>query len=275
MMNTYLIGDVHGCLPQLEALLAMIAHESSDAYFLFTGDLINRGPDSLGVLRRIIALGERAQVVLGNHDLHLLGIAAGVRQIKTGDTVKDILEAPDHAALIDWIRSRPMAYPLGENGILVHAGLLPQWSRSKALTLASEVESVLQGRHWKTFMMEMYGNQPNCWDDHLTGGDRLRCIINGLTRLRFCSAKGVMDFKAKLGPETAPMGYMPWFKVPERQSRNNLVVWGHWSTLGLVNEPTLLALDTGCLWGGALTAVRLEDRAVFQIASSGYRVPTI
>ena len=272
-MTTYVIGDVHGCLSQLEDLISIIDRETPNAQLLFTGDIINRGPESLGVLRLIMALGDRAQMVLGNHDLHLLGIAAGIRKMKEGDTVKPIFDAPDSAELLDWFRTRPMAYPVGENGILVHAGLLPQWSRKKAFSLGKEVEAVLRSDNWQSLMAEMYGNKPKKWDKGLTGMDRLRCIINSFTRLRFCSADGVMEFDGKLGPETAPPGYMPWFDVPGRKTEGNLVVFGHWSTLGLVNRPNLLALDTGCLWGGALTAVRLEDRAVFQVNSSGYRVP--
>ncbi len=274
-MTTFIIGDVHGCLEQLDQLLAIIDKEDPNAQLLFTGDIINRGPDSIGVLRRIMAMGDRAQTVLGNHDLHLLGIAAGIRKMKTGDTVKPIFDAPDSAELLDWFRTRPLAYPVGENGILVHAGLLPQWTRKKALKLANELETVLRSKHWQALMAEMYGNKPDQWDDDLEGMDRLRCIINSFTRLRFCTPKGKMEFDAKLGPETAPEGYMPWFRVPKRKSSDALVIWGHWSTLGLVNEPNLLAVDTGCLWGGALTAVRLEDRAVFQVKSSGYRVPGV
>lgn len=275
MSSTYVIGDVHGCLKQLDQLLAIIERETPDAKLLFTGDIINRGPDSLGVLRRIMAMEDRAQMVLGNHDLHLLGIAAGIRKMKSGDTVKPIFDAPDCAELLDWFRSRPMAYPVGDDGILVHAGLLPQWTRKKALVLADELQSVLCSGKWQALMADMYGNKPNQWDDDLQGMDRLRCIINSFTRLRFCSAKGRMEFDAKLGPETAPKGYMPWFDVPGRKSKGSLVIFGHWSTLGLLNRPNLLAVDTGCLWGGALTAVRLDDRAVFQVKSSGYRVPGV
>ena len=274
-MSTYVIGDVHGCLKQLDRLLAIIERETPDAQLFFTGDIINRGPDSLGVLRRIMAMGDRAQMVLGNHDLHLLGIAAGIRKMKSGDTVKPVFEAPDCGELLDWFRTRPMACPVGKKGILVHAGLLPQWTRKKALALAAELEAVLRSDRWQSLMADMYGNKPARWDDGLKGMDRLRCIINSFTRLRFCSADGVMEFDAKLGPETAPEGYMPWFEVPDRQSEDSLVIFGHWSTLGLVNRPNLLALDTGCLWGGALTAVRLDDRAVFQVSSSGYRVPGV
>ncbi len=272
-MTTYVIGDVHGCLKQLDQLLAMIERETPDAQLLFTGDIINRGPDSLGVLRRVMAMGDKAQMVLGNHDLHLLGIAAGARKMKPDDTVQPIFDAPDCAELLDWFRNRPMAYPVGENGILVHAGLLPQWTYKKTFALAEELQQALRSHQWRALMVDMYGNKPDQWDDDLDGTDRLRCIINSFTRLRFCTGEGVMEFNAKLGPETAPQRYMPWFEVPGRKTRSNLVIFGHWSTLGLVNRPNLLAVDTGCLWGGVLTAVRLDDRAVFQARSFGYREP--
>ena len=272
-MTTYALGDIQGCQPQLQQLLAMIERETPDAGLLFAGDLVNRGPASLEALRQVKALGDRAVSVLGNHDWHLLAIACGIRPMKAGDSIQPILDAPDRDALIDWVRHRPMAYAIGEGMLMVHAGVLPQWDMEKTLALAHEVETVLRGPDWKDFLAEMYGNSPDKWDDALTGSARLRCIVNGLTRLRFCTADGQMEFASKMGTDTAPEGYMPWFEVPDRKTRHDTVVFGHWSTLGLMLRDNLLALDTGCVWGGKLTAVRLDDRALFQVDCPGFLEP--
>lgn len=272
-MTTYALGDIQGCQPQLQQLLAMIGRETPDAGLLFAGDLVNRGPASLEALRQVKALGDRAVSVLGNHDLHLLAVACGIRPMKAGDSIQPILDAPDRDALIDWVRHRPMAYAIGKGMLMVHAGVLPQWDMEKTLVLAHEVETVLRGPDWKDFLAEMYGNSPDKWDDALTGSARLRCIVNGLTRLRFCTADGQMEFASKMGTETAPEGYMPWFEVPDRKTRHDTVVFGHWSTLGLLLRDNLVALDTGCVWGGKLTAVRLDDRALFQVDCPGFLEP--
>lgn len=272
-MTTYALGDIQGCQPQLQQLLAMIGRETPDAGLLFAGDLVNRGPASLEALRQVKALGDRAVSVLGNHDLHLLAVACGIRPMKAGDSIQPILDAPDRDALIDWVRHRPMAYAIGKGMLMVHAGVLPQWDMEKTLVLAHEVEAVLRGPDWKDFLAEMYGNSPDKWDDALTGSARLRCIVNGLTRLRFCTADGQMEFASKMGTETAPEGYMPWFEVPDRKTRHDTVVFGHWSTLGLLLRDNLVALDTGCVWGGKLTAVRLDDRALFQVDCPGFLEP--
>ncbi|WP_338845889.1 symmetrical bis(5'-nucleosyl)-tetraphosphatase [Massilia sp. W12] len=273
-MNTWLIGDVQGCCDDLERLLAQIqAQESGPAQILFAGDLVNRGPASLATLRTVRALGARAESVLGNHDLHLLARAAGVGRSHRSDTIDEILQAPDAADWIDWLRHRPLALALPNGGLLVHAGLLPQWSIARSLALAAEVQVVLQGPHWRDLMRELYGNLPDRWDESLQGVARLRCIINGMTRLRFCNAAGVMDFATKEGADGAPAGFMPWFDVPRRQSTGSLVVCGHWSTLGLLQRPDVLALDTGCVWGGALTAVRLSDRKVLQAQCRQHQKP--
>lgn len=272
-MTTYALGDIQGCQPQLQQLLAMIGRETPDAGLLFAGDLVNRGPASLEALRQVKTLGDRAVSVLGNHDLHLLAVACGIRPMKAGDSIQPILDAPDRDALIDWVRHRPMAYAIGKGMLMVHAGVLPQWDMEKTLVLAHEVEAVLRGPDWKDFLAEMYGNSPDKWDDALTGSARLRCIVNGLTRLRFCTADGQMEFASKMGTDTAPEGYMPWFDVPDRKTRHDTVVFGHWSTLGLLLRDNLVALDTGCVWGGKLTAVRLDDRALFQVDCPGFLEP--
>ncbi|MDR1311158.1 MAG: symmetrical bis(5'-nucleosyl)-tetraphosphatase [Burkholderiaceae bacterium] len=262
-MPVYAIGDVQGCFRQLEKLVSQLESETPAARFLFVGDLVNRGPQSLETLRFVRALGDRAVTVLGNHDLHLLAVSAGARRLHQRDTLQALLSAPDAEELLDWLRFCPLAHQEGRC-LMVHAGVLPQWRADVAVSLAEEVQAVLRGDNWKPFMRDMYGDTPTRWDDALTGIPRLRCIINGLTRLRFCSAAGDMEWKNKGGPATAPAGFMPWFDVPGRKTRDVTVLFGHWSTLGLLLRPTLIGLDTGCVWGGALTAVRLADRACFQ-----------
>jgi bis(5'-nucleosyl)-tetraphosphatase (symmetrical) len=264
MTTTYAIGDVQGCCDPMQALLKQISSSSGRPAYRFLGDLVNRGPDSLQTLRHIMALGDSAQAVLGNHDLHLLAVAHGIRKAHRSDTLEQILAAPDCTELLDWVRRRPLA--LFENGhLLVHAGVLPQWTAEQTIGYAHEVEQALRGPGWVDFLREMYGNEPAQWHDDLSGSDRLRCIINALTRIRFCSADGVMDFKTKGGVEAALPGYMPWFAVPGRKTAEVTVVSGHWSALGLVLRPNLIGLDTGCVWGRQLTAVCLEDRSVLQV----------
>ena len=271
-MTTYALGDIQGCQPQLQELLRIIERETPGAKLLFAGDLVNRGPNSLETLRQVKELDDTAVTVLGNHDLHLLAVAAGIQKMKPGDSIQPVLDASDRDELIDWLRYRPMAYT--DDGILlVHAGVLPQWDLTKTMEVAHEVEHVLRSPDWKDFLAEMYGNVPDKWDDSLTGTARLRCIVNGLTRLRFCTEDGKMEFASKMGTNDAPAGYMPWFDVPDRKTRNDTVVFGHWSTLGLLLRDNLIALDTGCVWGGKLTAVRLEDRALFQVACPGFLAP--
>lgn len=263
--NTYAIGDLQGCYESLVELLAKIDAATPQAKLIFVGDLVNRGPNSLATLRLISSLGDRAQAVLGNHDLHLLAAAHGIRKLHRQDTLAQILDAPDCDELLDWLRQRPLA--LFENShLLLHAGALPQWSAARTLALAREVETVLRGPDWVAFLHEMYGNEPTRWDDALQGSARLRCIVNALTRLRFCTEDGAMEFAAKESSGTSLPGYLPWFDVPRRQTENVTVVFGHWSTLGLTLRPNLIGLDTGCVWGGQLTAVRLEDRALFQVS---------
>ena len=228
------------------------------------GDIINRGPDSLATLRFVKELGAAALTVLGNHDLHLLMVAEGCGRLHRNDTLDDILAAPDRQELLDWLRSREMLHVEGDY-VLVHAGLLPSWSVSKALGLARVVEDSLRGTNFHEFCMNMYGDQPDRWSDALEGYERLRVIINAMTRMRVCTRDGKMDFSHKGPAQDTPPGYLPWFEVPGRASSEATIICGHWSALGLRLQENLIALDTGCLWGGSLTAVRLEDREVFQI----------
>ncbi|MDP3843851.1 MAG: symmetrical bis(5'-nucleosyl)-tetraphosphatase [Oxalobacteraceae bacterium] len=263
-MNTYVIGDIQGCQRPLLELIARIDAASPAPTILLAGDLVNRGPDSLAALRTVKDLGERARTVLGNHDLHLLAVSQGIRPAHRSDTLDPILQAPDRDALLDWLRRQPLAI-LQDGHLLVHAGVAPQWSAEQTLALAHEVETALRGPDWVDFLREMYGNAPERWDDALTGTDRLRCIVNILTRIRFCTPDGTMDLATKEGLASALPGTLPWFDVPNRRSADVTVIFGHWSTLGLVQRPNLIALDTGCVWGGKLTAVCLEDRSVIQV----------
>jgi bis(5'-nucleosyl)-tetraphosphatase (symmetrical) len=212
-------------------------------------------------------LGEdKAQSVLGNHDLHLLAMAHGIRKPNKADTLYEILNAPDCEALLDWLRHRPMAM-FEHNCLMMHAGVAPQWTAEKTMELAHEVETVLRGPDWVGFLRQMYGDQPAKWNDKLKGVERLRCIVNALTRMRFCEPDGTMEFAIKESAgSVTPEGYMPWFELPHRKSAEVTVVFGHWSTLGLVMQPNVIGLDTGCLWGGKLTALCLEDRSMIQIA---------
>jgi bis(5'-nucleosyl)-tetraphosphatase (symmetrical) len=277
-MSIYVIGDLQGCHDSCRALLDLIDKEPNPSgtrpELWFAGDLVNRGPKSLASLRLVRELGARC--VLGNHDLHLLAAANGIRKLHRTDTLAEILAAPDAPELLDWLRQQPLAI-FAHNHLLVHAGVLPQWSVEQTLQLAGEVEQQLRSPHWVEFLRHMYGNQPAKWQDDLQGPERARAIINGLTRLRFCNADGEMDFETKEGAGSAPAGFMPWFEVPVRKTEGVTVVFGHWSTLGLVLRENLIALDTGCVWGGKLTAVRLADqaeqRAVLQVACPQYCAP--
>ena len=261
-MATYLIGDVQGCDAALQRLLDEISFSPSRDTLFLLGDLVNRGPNSAGVLRRLMAYGDAAQCVLGNHDLHLLAVAHGVRKPHRKDTVGDILGAPDRDALLDWLRWQRMAMLKTLDGhpvLMVHAGVLPSWTAPKTIALAAEVEVILRSPALGDFLHEMYGDQPNAWHDDLSGTARLRVIVNALTRLRFCDAQGHMDFEAKEGADSAPKGYLPWFDIPGRQSADVTVAFGHWSTLGWLGRTDVLALDTGCVWGGCLSALWLES----------------
>lgn len=262
-MSTYAIGDVQGCYDQLRRLLDTIAFDPAHDRLWFVGDLVNRGPQSLQTLRFVKDLGEGAVTVLGNHDLHLLVVAAGVRKPHRGDTLDPILAAPDRDELLLWLRHRNMMH--AANGYaMVHGGLLPQWSIAQALALGREVENTLRGDGCHEFLRHMYGNEPIRWRDDLSGYDRLRVITNAMTRLRLCALDGAMEFSHKTGLDAMPPGYRPWYDIPKRASRDTVIITGHWAALGLIVRPDLLALDTGCVWGRRLTALRLEDRLLFQ-----------
>jgi bis(5'-nucleosyl)-tetraphosphatase (symmetrical) len=263
-MATFAIGDVQGCFDELERLLGEVGFSPARDRLWFVGDLVNRGPRSLAVVRLVKGLGDRAIVVQGNHDLHLLAFAAGHAKQRADDTFDDLLAAPDCAPLLDWLRFRPMLH-VEDEYVMVHAGLLPSWSVAQAHDLAAEVEAELRSKRYRLFLAELYGSRPDTWRDDLRGMDRLRVIVNAMTRMRFCTAEGVMELGVKGELEKAPPGYLPWFEVPGRKTRGVPIVCGHWSALGLRLTPDLLALDTACVWGGSLTAVRLEDRRVFEV----------
>ena len=267
-MTTYAIGDIQGCYDEMRRLLDTIGFDPAQDRLWLVGDLVNRGPQSPEVLRYLRGLGDRAIAVLGNHDLHLLVVAAGVRKAHRGDTLDALLEAPDRDELLDWLRRQRLMHA-GEGYAMVHAGLLPQWSIVQALALAREVETALQGADYGEFLNCMYGNTPAQWRDDLKGYDRLRVIVNAMTRLRLCTPDGVMEFTHKTGLTDAPAGYLPWFDVPGRASSNTPVLFGHWAALGLTLRSDVLGLDSGCVWGRRLTAVRLEDRRVFQCGCQG------
>ncbi|HWP18018.1 MAG TPA: symmetrical bis(5'-nucleosyl)-tetraphosphatase [Burkholderiaceae bacterium] len=262
----YLVGDLQGCCDALRRLLAAVAFSPSRDRLYVLGDLVNRGPCSLEVLRLLRGLGDAATCLLGNHDLHLLAVAEGLRTPHRNDTVHDVLAAPDRQALLEWIRHRRMA--VQEHGwLMVHAGVAPAWDAALTMGLAGEVEDCLRAAAYRDFLQEMYGNEPARWGDDLRGHDRLRNVVNTLTRIRFCTADGDMEFAAKESAAKAPEGYMPWFDVPGRRTAGTPIAFGHWSTLGLVQRPDLLALDTGCVWGGHLTAARIDGgrREIVQV----------
>ena len=257
MSKIYAVGDIQGCAPSLKALVKKLPAQSK---MIFLGDLVNRGPDSLGTLRYLKQLQEekRIECILGNHDLHLLAVDAGIRKTKGLDTVQPILDAPDRAELMNWLRHRPMALSNGKV-LTVHAGVLPQWDLQQTIECAQEVEKALRKKSYKDFLMNMYGNTPNKWSNSLKGYERLRVITNALTRIRFCTPTGTMEFESKEGFEDGPKGYIPWFKTPKRKTQDALIYFGHWSTLGLLQHGNVIGLDTGCVWGGKLTAMEVPE----------------
>jgi bis(5'-nucleosyl)-tetraphosphatase (symmetrical) len=264
-MATYAIGDVQGCFDELQALLARVGFDPVRDRLWLVGDLVNRGPKSVDVLRFVKGLGDRAVTVLGNHDLHLVTQHEGFERRRKDDTFIDVLEAPDAKELVDWVRTRPMMHAEG-GWAMVHAGLLPQWDTAKAQALAREVEAALRGPGYRDFLANMYGSKPERWDETLAGWDRLRVIVNAMTRMRFCKPDGSMEFQSN-GIEP-PAGYLPWY---EARSDATPVVYGHWSAAGLKLGERAIGLDTGCVWGGPLTALRLEDRWLAQVSSPGYQ----
>lgn len=279
-MALYCIGDIQGCDGALGRLLDLIGFSASRDTVYLLGDLVNRGPDSAAVLRRCMAHGDALRPLLGNHDLHLLAAAHGARKPSRRDTLASILEAPDRDALLQWLRLQPLARQHVYGGtplLMVHAGVLPAWTAAETLDMADEVHRVLQSADLPAFLQQMYGNTPDHWNASLTGPDRLRVIVNALTRLRFCSAQGVMDFDSTESASAAPPGLMPWFDVPGRSTADTLIAFGHWSTLGWLNRPHCLGLDTGCVWGGCLSAVRfgssLDERELLQVRCEQAQAP--
>lgn len=276
-MALYLIGDIQGCNSAFQRLLQKIDFSPSRDTLYALGDMVNRGEDSAGVLQTLMQFGDSAKCVLGNHDLHLLAVAHGIRPAHQSDTLQAILGKASTSAVLDWLRHQKLAISLTHNKrrwLLVHAGVLPQWSADQTMALAGEVEAALQADDYMNFLNQMYGNTPNQWRDDLQGADRLRVIVNTLTRLRFCDESGVMEFKTKEGAGSAPEGFMPWFDVPNRVIAHEdiSIAFGHWSTLGLFYRPSLeapsvLGLDTGCVWGGELTAYCLNSAKLAAISA--------
>ena len=259
-MAVYAIGDIQGCYDELQRLLDHLNFTPDEDSLWFTGDLVNRGPKSLATLRFVKSLGGHSVAVLGNHDLHLLAVSEGMQTIRKKDTLDKILSAPDAAELLHWLRHRPMLhYDETLNTIMVHAGLPPQWTLKRARKSARKVEKKLRGPNYRDFLAAMYDNKPDKWSKELRGIDRLRFITNALTRLRYCTADGKMDFAQKMAPESQPESLFPWFQAPGRRSIDTKIVFGHWSTAGYRIENNTIAVDTGCIWGGNLTAVRLDS----------------
>jgi len=263
-MATYAIGDIQGCYGALRRLLDQCAFDPAADRLWLVGDLVNRGPESREVLRFVASLGEAATTVLGNHDLYLLMRHAGLKPRNAKDSLDDILKAPDCDELLHWLARRPLLY-VEDRHALVHAGLLPQWTIPEALALAEEVQAALTGKDSKKFLLHLMGSHPDRWENGLGNWDRLRVIVNALTRMRFCSSEGRMMMRVKGPPSAAPEGAHPWFALPNRASRTHTIVCGHWSALGFYREEGLIALDSGYVWGGALTALRIEDGEVFQV----------
>jgi bis(5'-nucleosyl)-tetraphosphatase (symmetrical) len=269
-VTRYAIGDVQGCYEELRALLARLKFSPDRDQLWFVGDLVNRGPDSLATLRLVHGLRDNAVVVLGNHDLHLLAVCAGVRRRRRSDTLDELLAASDRDALLEWLRSRPLAHAQGAD-LMVHAGVLPQWTVALTLSLAAEVEAAL--RHDPRKLLEqMYGNEPVQWDPHLAGMERLRFVINVLTRMRVCTANGRVDTSVKSGVPAPHSPLRAWFEHPHRASGEARIIFGHWSARGLVQHAGVVGLDTGCVWGGALTALDLDsERPPLSVACAGYQ----
>lgn len=275
-MNIYAIGDLQGCFRELEQLLDKVSFDPNKDQLWLAGDLVNRGPESLEVLRFASSLGDSVKAVLGNHDLHLLAIAFGGARVKRNDTLNAILEAPDRDHLLDWLRHRPLCHHDAQLGyVMTHAGIPPIWNINDTLNYASEVEQVLRSKKCKTYFEAMYGNQPDRWQDTLKGMDRLRAITNYLTRMRFCTPQGQLEFDSKEGLEQCPEGYAPWFHYVRKDTINQTnpsIIFGHWASLeGQVNVPDIYALDTGCVWGGRLTALNLKNQKLISVGSLQHR----
>ena len=274
-MTIWAIGDIQGCFDPLQRLLDKCRFDPTQDQLWMVGDLVNRGPQSLETLRFFRSLGKSAVTVLGNHDLYLLMVAANaVPRRGKDDTLDPILAAPDVADLLDWLKAQPLAHAQmldGQRYVMVHAGLLPAWTAEDALALSEEVSRHLRGTQFAQFLNSLWGDSPLGWHKQLNELDRARVIVNAMTRMRFCSKQGIMDLKTKGKPENAPVGHVPWFEVPGRKTAKDTLVVGHWSALGLKMTPNLVALDSGCLWGGHLTAVSLPEREVIQVSCTTCR----
>lgn len=268
-MTIWAIGDIQGCYDPLQRLLEKCRFDPVQDTLWLVGDLVNRGPHSLETLRFLRSLGDSVVTVLGNHDLYLLMVAANaVPRRGKDDTLGPIFDAPDAAELLDWLKAQPLVHAThldGQRFGMVHAGLLPEWTIDDALALSNEVSAHLRGPHFDVFLRSLWGDSPLSWQQKLGDMDRARVVVNAMTRMRFCTRQGMMDLKVKGKPENAPAGHLPWFDVPGRKSGNDTLVVGHWSALGLKITPKLIALDSGCLWGGRLTAVSLPDREIMQV----------
>ena len=276
-MANYVIGDVQGCLDSLLELLDAVRFDATTDVLWFAGDLVNRGPRSLDTLRFIKGLGTQAHTVLGNHDFHLLALWCNSGRSHESDTIAEVVNAPDGEELVNWLRAQPLALALPgpKHALLAHAGILAQWSFDEALALSAEVQQIMSGPDWQAFMAQLYGNKPNRWDPSLEGFDRLRFIVNVFTRMRMVRDDGKIDFKYKLEPADAPPDLKAWFEIPRAFPGEGPIVFGHWSTLGQLKNKAGYCLDTGCVWGGKLTALRLEDQAVFQVDAVEPALPTI
>ena len=278
-MAVYAIGDVQGCFDELTELLDHLDFRSERDQLWFTGDLVNRGPQSLAVLRFVRALDDRAVSVLGNHDLHLLAIAAGARASRREDTFQDILAAPDCDQLIAWLRERPTLYhDTSLNFTLIHAGLAPEWDLRMAQDCAQELETTLRGTGYVDFLHNMYGDTPDRWSDDLDGVERLRFITNCLTRIRYFDRGGHLSLHRTGPPEPPHRDFVPWFEMPNRRSKGERIIFGHWASLQLHRplDPThgVFHVDTGCGWGGRLTALRLDDERYFSVPCARFKRPT-
>lgn len=270
-MNAYAVGDLQGCFSELEALLDKVGFDPNQDQLWLAGDLVNRGPQSLEVLRFASALGDRVKAVLGNHDLHLLAVAFGGARVKRKDTLDGILKAPDRDELLDWLRHRPLChYDESLGYVMTHAGVPPVWNLNDTLNHAAEVEQVLRSRQCREYFEAMYGNYPDCWHRGLSGMDRLRAITNYLTRMRFCTPDSQLEFDSKEGLEQCPEGFAPWFSYTRRDTTP--VIFGHWAALeGQVDKTGIHALDTGCVWGGRLTAMNLKTGELTSVNSQQHR----
>lgn len=271
-MATYVIGDLQGCYQAFKELLVAIAFNPARDRLWLAGDLVNRGENSIDTLRWCMAHDQQIVAILGNHDLHLLAVAEGYVPPHRNDTLAEILDAPDRAEVLDWLRHRPILHRDGD-WLMVHAGLLPEWTAGQAEALARELEKALRGPGYQPFLAAMYGNEPRRWRADLAGQDRLRLVANVMTRIRYLHPDGSLEFQHKCAPADAPAGLLPWYDMPGRRWQGTRVLFGHWSTLGLLARADVVALDTGCLWGGKLSAIRLDDGRLYQVGCQARRQP--